>query len=86
MSFRVYLCTVALQRKVLEFQAKAASLPHLSLCANLKSGAKCLGANSETEKTFRKIKIVSAFEEEFLCSATHFLNAVLGIQPYPPSG
>lgn len=29
--------------------------------------------------------MVLAFEEEFLCSATHSLNAVLGILPYPPS-
>ena len=29
-------------------------------------------------------KIELAFEEEFLCSATHFLNAIVGILPHPP--
>lgn len=29
--------------------------------------------------------MVLALEEEFLCSSTPFLNAILGILPYPPS-
>lgn len=77
---------MASQRKALEFHTKAASPSLLlALSANPKSGAKCLGANYKSGKRFRKVtKTVLAFEEELLCSATHFLNAILGILPYPP--